>query len=101
MIKNYFSGMEETVGRFLSFFATLVFFSIYILSKEGNIIPNLDWSKLMIHLAIFWFVYELLGYILFMVLLQFSKNKKAITGEMPDIPNTTTLEEELKKETQN
>jgi hypothetical protein len=74
MIKNYFAGMEETVGRFLSFFATLVFFSIYILSKDTNTL-TLDWSKLMIHLAIFWFVYELIGYILFLILMQFSKNK--------------------------
>jgi hypothetical protein len=74
MFKNYFAGMEETVGRFLSFFATLVFFSIYILSKDTNVLI-LDWSKLMIHLAIFWFVYELIGYILFLILIQFSKNK--------------------------
>jgi hypothetical protein len=74
MIKNYFAGMEETVGRFLSFFATLVFFSIYILSKDTNTLL-LDWSKLMIHLTIFWFVYELIGYILFLILMQFSKNK--------------------------
>jgi hypothetical protein len=74
MIKNYFAGMEETVGRFLSFFATLVFFSIYILSKDTNTL-TLDWSKLMIHLTIFWFVYELISYVLFLILMQFSKNK--------------------------
>ena len=57
----------------------------------------------MIHLAIFWFVYELIGYILFMVLLQFSKNKSSPTpkGEMPIIPNTTPLEETADEETQN
>ncbi len=102
MIKNYFSGMEETVGRFLSFFATLVFFSIYILSKDNNTLV-FDWSRLMIHLAIFWFVYELTGYLLFMVLLQFSKNKtvKTPSGEMPTIPNTTPLEETNSEETRN
>ena len=95
--------MEETVGRFLSFFATLVFFSIYILSKEGNILPPFDWSKLMIHLAIFWFVYELIGYVLFMVLLQFSRNKviNSAKGEMPMIPNTTPLVETISQDNQN
>ena len=94
--------MEETVARFISFFATLVFFSIYILSKDNNTLV-FDWSKLMIHLAIFWFVYELIGYILFMVLLQFSKNKSspAPKGEMPLIPDTTPLEATTSEETHN
>ena len=94
--------MEETVSRFISFFATLVFFSIYILSKDNSTLV-FDWSKLMIHLAIFWFVYELIGYILFMVLLQFSKSKlvTASKGEMPIIPNTTLLQETADEETQN
>ena len=90
MIKNYFAGMEETVGRFLSFFATLVFFSIYILSKEPRQELALDWSKLMIHLTIFWFVYELIGYILLLILMQFSKNKKE-QAEI-NIPPTTLQE---------
>jgi hypothetical protein len=102
MIKNYFSGMEEAVARLVSFFATLVFFSVYILSKDVQKI-SLDWSQLMIHLAVFWFVYELVGYFLFMVLLQFSKNKVPSkpkgydikdtnsNPEMPYIPGTSPL----------
>jgi hypothetical protein len=91
MFKNYFAGMEETVGRFLSFFATLVFFSIYILSKDkDNYSLSLDWSRLMIHLAIFWFVYELIGYILFLILMQFSKNKTKQSGV--SIPPTSIQE---------
>ena len=94
MIKNYFAGMEETVGRFLSFFATLVFFSIYILSKDTNTL-TLDWSKLMIHLTIFWFVYELIGYVLFLILMQFSKNKmKQAEINIPPTPTQESILED-------
>ena len=54
MSQNFYTGLEEAVGRIISLFATLTFFSIYILSKSVNL--NLDWASLMTHLAIFWLV---------------------------------------------
>jgi hypothetical protein len=78
MSKNYISGFEETVSRFLALIATVAFFSIYILSKDIAKV-NLDWNGLTTHLVVFWFVYEFVGYILFIILSQFSKNKKVET----------------------
>jgi hypothetical protein len=69
---NYFAGAEEAVGRLLSFIVSLAFFSIYILSKTTVL---LDWSGLLVHLAIFWLVYEVVSLVLFFVLNQFSRDK--------------------------
>jgi hypothetical protein len=71
--KPFYAGMEEAVSRILALFASLIFFSIYILSKNINL--SLDWGNLMIHLAVFWFVYELISYFLFLIFTQFSRSK--------------------------
>lgn len=76
---NAYTGTEETVARILSFFASLVFFSIYSLSRGYDLVLN--WSNLLIHVAIFWFVYELCSFGLFVILVQFSKNKKATESD--------------------
>ena len=71
---NFFAGMEEAVARFLSLVVSLIFFSINILSQNPQRI-SFDWKNSMIYLAIFWFIYEFCAYFLFLVLIQFSKNK--------------------------
>lgn len=71
---NFFAGMEEAVARFLSLIVSLIFFSINILSQNPQTL-FFDWKNLMIYLAIFWLVYEFCAYFLFLVLIQFSKNK--------------------------
>jgi hypothetical protein len=71
---NFLSGMEEAVARFLSLIVSLIFFSINLLSKTPQQIA-LDWKDLMIYLGVFWLVYEFCAFFLFLVLIQFSKNK--------------------------
>jgi len=71
---NFLAGMEEAVARFLSLIVSLIFFSINILSQTPQRF-TFEWKNLMIYLAIFWLVYEFCAFFLFLVLLQFSKNK--------------------------
>ncbi len=82
---NYFAGLEEAVARLLSFIVSLAFFSIYILSKSQI---TLDWNGLLIHVTLFWLVYELIAMALFYILSQFSKAKKLSNKEKD--PNSTT-----------
>jgi hypothetical protein len=84
---NNYTGIEEAVARIISFLVSLIFFSIYSLSRVNDLV--LDWSKLMIHLAIFWFVYELCSFGLFVILVQFSKTRK--TQNPPQISQPAPL----------
>jgi energy-converting hydrogenase Eha subunit H len=90
---NFLSGMEEAVARFLSLIVSLIFFSINLLSKTPQQI-ELDWKNLMIYLGIFWLVYEFCAFFLFLVLIQFSKNKN-LQNEL----NKANLESKDEKQT--
>ena len=85
MSKSFYTGFEEMVSRFVSLVLSLSFFSIYILAKSTDLL--LDWNKLTIHLLVFWFVYEVLSYILFIIFCQFSKNK-VISSDVKATPKS-------------
>lgn len=68
--RNFFSGLEEVVARLISFLVSVTFFVIYI-AGQGKF--DLDWYKAAIVLGFFWILYELISYILFLILSFFSK----------------------------
>lgn len=74
MSKTQYTSVTETVARILSLLITLLYFSIYILSKDIQSI-KLEWSPLMVHLTIFWISYEVFSFCLFILLQQFASTK--------------------------
>jgi hypothetical protein len=84
--------LEEAIAKVLSLVIDLAFFSIYILTK--NTISNVDWQVLMIHLAIFWLVYEILSFGFYIILIQFSQNKIS----QPESKIETQITQEIKKD---
>jgi len=67
---SFFSGLEEVVARLISFLVSVTFFVIYI-AGQGKL--ELDWYKAAIILGFFWILYELISYILFLILSFFSR----------------------------
>ena len=78
MSKIPYTSVTETVARILSLLITLLCFSIYILSKDIQSI-KLEWSPLMVHLAIFWLAYEVFSFCFFLLLQQFAATKEIKT----------------------
>jgi predicted membrane protein len=66
MNKNFFTGLEEVASRLISLVITSAFFLVYISAKTNQEIL-VNWTHLLLILSIFWLVYELLGYLFFMI----------------------------------
>jgi hypothetical protein len=81
MSKSPYTSVTETVARILSLLITLLCFSIYILSKSVNL--SLDWSLLLVHLGVFWAVYEVFSFCFFLLLQQFAATKDHDTKPLP------------------
>ncbi len=77
--KEFLSGLEETFARFISFFINLSFFAIFSLTKNEN--WKIDNFTILLILCIFWFSYELISYILF-VIFKFFSNKETNSKEL-------------------
>jgi hypothetical protein len=69
---NFFAGLEEVGGRFISLFITLGLFAVYSWAK-GQV--TLDWFQISGYLALFWFLYELISYFLFKTFRYFASTK--------------------------
>jgi hypothetical protein len=76
MSKSPYTSITETVARVLSLLITILCFSIYILSKDTQLILRVDWAMLTVHLAIFWIVYEVFSFCFFLLLQQFASTKE-------------------------
>jgi hypothetical protein len=92
MPKSPYTSITETVARVLSLLITILCFSIYILSKEIQMIARVDWAMLTVHLAIFWAVYETFSFCFFLLLQQFSGTKEG-KQVMDKIESTVSLAE--------
>jgi len=78
MSKQFLSGLEETIARFASLILSVLFFSIYIVAVEQ---VSLDWKSASLALAFFWFVYELIAFILFTVFKFFGDKNSSNSGD--------------------
>jgi hypothetical protein len=88
MPKTPYTSVTETVARILSLLITLLCFSIYILSKDTQLLIRIDWAMLMVHLAIFWAAYEVFSFCFFLLLQQFAMTKNIETKFVePNIQN--------------
>jgi hypothetical protein len=76
MNKTPYTSITETVARILALLITLLCFSIYILSKEIQLLVRLDWALLMVHLLVFWIAYEIFSFCFFLLLQQFAATKE-------------------------
>jgi|GEM_PF-5483837 len=72
-MKEFISGLEEVVARTVSLVITMLIFIAYILGNPF-VVPR--WQEIALFLLGFWFAYEIIGYILFM-LFKFFANKQA------------------------
>ncbi len=77
-VSSFFAGSEEIIARFSSLFVSLAIFSVYFISR-GDV--NFVWYELVWVIAIFWFVYELLAFVLFSLFRFFSKKSDQDTFE--------------------
>jgi hypothetical protein len=71
---SYIAGMQEVVGKTLAFVGTTIGFIIFAYAKDTNNGVNLSPLNVLSYLALFWFVYELLSYLMFVILSAFAKN---------------------------
>jgi hypothetical protein len=92
MTKQFLSGLEETIARFGSLVLTVLLFSIYIVAVEQI---TFDWRSGSISLAFFWFVYELIAFILFTMFKFFGEknqsNNSTAQIEETNNPDNTVL----------
>lgn len=72
-MKEFISGLEEIVARMVALVITMLIFIAYTL---GNPFIQPRWQEIALFLLGFWFAYEIIGYILFM-LFKFFANKQA------------------------
>ncbi len=78
---SYIAGMQEVVGKTLAFVGTTIGFLIFAYAKDNNNGIILAPVNVLSYLALFWFVYELLSYIMFVILSAFAKNSNKALPE--------------------
>lgn len=74
---SYIAGMQEVVGKTLAFIGTTIGFIIFAYAKDTNNGIILTPLNVLSYLALFWFVYELLTYLMYVILSAFTKNNTA------------------------
>jgi hypothetical protein len=67
---NYLAGMQEVVGKTVSFVVTTIGFIIYAVAKDK---VELTPVNVLAYLALFWFLYELITYMMYIVFSLFFK----------------------------
>lgn len=70
--KNFISGLEEMIARFVALIISIACFTIYA-SARGTL--SLDPSGLAGIIGLFWLLYEIIAYILFIIFSFFSKER--------------------------
>jgi hypothetical protein len=91
MSKTPYTSVTETVARILSLLITLLCFSIYILSKDNQLIWRVDWAILTTHLGIFWLAYEFFSFCFFLLLQQFAMARNIDTKSIESKPENKDL----------
>jgi hypothetical protein len=71
---SYIAGMQEVVGKTLAFVGTTIGFLIFAYAKDSSVGIVLSPLNVLSYLALFWFCYELLSYIMFVILSAFAKS---------------------------
>ncbi len=71
---KFLAGLEEGFARIIALVLTLIFFLIYTAAVEQ---VTLNWLQALAWLGLFWFVYEVISFLLFSVFTFFARNKIA------------------------
>jgi hypothetical protein len=83
---HYLAGMQEVVGKTVSFIITTLGFVLFAAAKETQTII-LNPINVFAYLALFWFVYELVTFVMYVLFSMFlnerSKSTPAPTPEQP------------------
>jgi hypothetical protein len=84
---SYIAGMQEVVGKTLAFVGTTIGFIIFAYAKDTNNGVILSPLNVLSYLALFWFVYELLSYLMFVILSAFAKSSaKNLPEPIEEVP---------------
>jgi hypothetical protein len=70
---SYIAGMQEVASKTIAFIGTTSFFIIWAVAKDFNNGISLTPYNVLAYLALFWFLYELLSYIMYVILSAFAK----------------------------
>lgn len=87
---NFLSGLEELVARFIALVLTTAIFSVYVAGRNEPI--SLDATKMVLLLLLYWFGYEVVSFVFFMILRRFSSSRVVITESV----STTAENKEVK-----
>jgi|694.fasta_scaffold67105_4 hypothetical protein len=74
-MKNFLSGLEELIARIVSLIFSLLFFVVLISQKLPTSNNDQSWQKIFFILFSFWFAYEAIAYVLF-ILFKFFANRQ-------------------------
>jgi hypothetical protein len=89
---SYIAGMQEVVGKTLAFVGTTIGFIIFAYAKDTNNGVNLSPLNVLSYLALFWFVYELLSYLMYVILSAFAKSS---ARNLPEPIEEVPMDKEL------
>lgn len=87
-MKNFLSGLEELMARIVSLVFSLLFFVVWISQKLPTSNTDQSWQKVFFILFSFWFAYETIAYVLF-ILFKFFATRQI---------NSTANENKLEKQ---
>ncbi|MGL4758480.1 MAG: hypothetical protein ACRCXZ_04040 [Patescibacteria group bacterium] len=89
---TYLAGMQEVVGKTVSFVLTTIFFVLYAFAKNDQNI-TLTYINVFAYLALFWFVYELITFVMYILFSLFLNGKNTVLKtESNDISTEPTIE---------
>lgn len=86
--QSYLAGMQEVIGKTASFALTTLFFVIYAFAKNDNQSVksiNLDTLGVFAYLALFWFIYEVITFVMYLLFSMFlnERNKRQPQTQPP------------------
>jgi hypothetical protein len=82
---NYLAGMQEVVGKTVGFAITTIGFVIYAFARDQVVLTPVN---VLAYLALFWFLYELLTFMMYMLFSLFMKG--GAKQAQPVTNNTST-----------
>ncbi len=75
---HYLAGMQEVVGKTVSFIITTLGFVLYAAAKAPDLI-ELNPINVFAYLALFWFVYELVTFVMYVLFSLFLNEREKRT----------------------
>jgi hypothetical protein len=71
---NFLSGLEELVARLISLVLITAMFAVYSAGKSEPL--QVESTKLILILLLYWFAYEVVSFVFFMILKRFSSSNQ-------------------------